>query len=87
MLLYFLHCVRCLVFRSFLFVWLLSFLMIQNEQTAADRKSRPAQPYCCSCWYGAAAAVAAAAFGSFARRVLRAIVVVVALFDAVVCSL
>ena len=61
--------------------------MIQNEQTAADRKSRPAQPYCCSCWYGAAAAVAAAAFGSFARRVLRAIVVVVALFDAVVCSL
>ena len=25
MLLYFLYCVRCLVFRSFLFVWLLSF--------------------------------------------------------------
>jgi len=27
MLLYFLYCVRYLVFRSFLFVWLLSFLM------------------------------------------------------------
>ena len=34
MLLYFLYCARCLVFRSFLFVWLLSFLM--NIDTSHD---------------------------------------------------
>ena len=38
MLLYFLYCVRCLVFRSFLFVWLLSFLMNKDIYIYINRR-------------------------------------------------